>query len=76
MMGEAWALSHANNVLQSATARGEWIFWRPRFDGVEYVGEECHLANSRSSEFVGMLADGLPALLDALPDAERRLRAR
>lgn len=75
-MGEAWGLSHANNVLQSATAKGEWICWKPRFDGVEYVGEECHLANGHASEFVGMLGDGLDALLAALPDAERRLRAR
>lgn len=69
------SIFEANDALQRATANGEWIQWHSVFDGCRHVDEKAMLANCGAHVELGLLSEGLDALMAKLPDAEARLRA-
>jgi len=76
--GEAGAVAvsivEVNDALQQATAKGEWIQWCSVFDDCERIDGKAMLANSHAHVDLGLLSEGLDALMAKLPEAEARLR--
>lgn len=58
------SLSDANEALQRATRKGNWIYWR---------GDGAWLANSRGSVLIGGLSEGLDSLMARMPECEGKL---
>ena len=67
------SLSDANEALQRATRKGNWIQWACKFEDCKIVDDIAQLANSRGHVELGLLSEGLDVLMARMPECEGKL---